>query len=246
MIDIHSHILPGIDDGAKSSSETLDLLKKAEKEGISSIIATPHHNPEFKPSIETITSLVNKTNTIAQNNNLDINVLVGQEIRLYENLVSDLENNNLLTLNQSKYILIEFPSNHVPDYAQDVCNQLQMSKYQPIIVHPERNTDIIKNPNILYDLVQHGALAQITAGSIIGKFGTKAKKTAFKLIEHELIHFIASDTHHLKTKDFHMKAATKKLSKIYGQYYTQYLIDNAKKLVNNETIQPGYPQPIRQ
>ena len=80
MIDIHSHILPGIDDGAKSSSETLDLLKKAEKEGISTIIATPHHNPEFKPSIETITNLVKKANTIAQNNKLNINVLIGQEI----------------------------------------------------------------------------------------------------------------------------------------------------------------------
>ena len=245
MIDIHSHILPGIDDGAKSSSETLDLLKKAEKEGISSIIATPHHNPEFKPSIETITSLVNKANTIAQNNKLNINILVGQEIRLYADLVSDLENNNLLTLNQSKYILIEFPSNHVPGYAQEICYQLQLSEYQPIIVHPERNTDIIKNPNILYNLVQHGALAQITAGSIIGKFGLKAKKTAFKLLDHDLIHFIASDAHHLKTRDFHMKAATKKLSKTYGHDYTQYLLDNAKKLVNNETIHQGDPQPVR-
>lgn len=245
MIDIHSHILPGIDDGAKSSSETLDLLKKAEKEGISTIIATPHHNPEFKPSIETITNLVKKANTIAQNNKLNINVLIGQEIRLYADVVSDLENKKLLTLNQSKYILLEFPSNHVPAYAQEICYQLQLSEYQPIIVHPERNSDIINNPNILYELVQHGALAQITAGSIVGKFGSKIKKTSFKLLDHDLIHFIASDAHHLKSRDFHMKAATKKLSKTYGYEYTQYLINNSKKLINNENIQQGDPHAIR-
>ena len=237
MLDIHSHILHGVDDGAKTIVESLELLAKAQSEGVTQIIATPHKDPSYQPSKDVILQQVEELNRLCHTNGLTIKVLPGQEVRLYDNIVTDFKNDNLVTLNnEGRYILIEFPSSHVPKYATRMFYELQLAGVQPILVHPERNSEIMSNPELLENIVASGILTQITAGSVVGKFGRKIKKTAHILLHHNLITFIASDAHHLKTRDFHMMAAKKMITKKYGSDYTTKLFTNASRLLTSDYI----------
>lgn len=237
MLDIHSHILYGVDDGSTSIEESLELLKKAQSEGTSTIIATPHKDPHYQPSKELILDRVHELNRISQENGLLIHVLPGQEVRLYDKIVDDYKNNQLITLNDAgRHLLVEFPSSHVPKYATRLFYELQLAGVQPILVHPERNSEIISNPQLLFDIVATGVLTQITAGSIMGKFGRKSKKLSHLFMTHNVVTFIASDAHHIKTRDFHMRSAYKKISKKYGFDYATKLSINADKILTSEYI----------
>ena len=163
MIDIHCHILPGIDDGAKTSGDTLTMLKSAIDEGITTITATPHHNPQFNNESPLILKKVKEVQNIIDEHQLPIEVLPGQEVRIYGDLLKEFSEGKLLTAaGTSSYILIEFPSNHVPAYAKELFYNIQLEGLQPILVHPERNSGIIENPDILFDFIEQGVLSQIT------------------------------------------------------------------------------------
>lgn len=246
MLDIHSHILYDVDDGSTSIEESLKLLKKAQSEGISVIFATPHKDPQYQPSKELILDRVKELNSMCQDNGLEIQVLPGQEVRLYDNIVDDYKNNKLITLNNAgRHLLVEFPSSHVPKYATRLFYELLLAGVQPILVHPERNSEIISNPQLLFNIVETGVLTQITAGSITGKFGRKAKKLSHLFMAHNLVTFIASDAHHIKTRDFHMRSAYKKISKKYGRDYATQLFINADKLLTSEYISMNEILPLK-
>ena len=126
----------------------------------------------------------------------------GQEIRLYGELKRDLERGRLLSLAGTKYLLIELPYHHVPRYAEKLLFDLQLNGYIPIIAHPERNLELMENPDLLYRLVKNGACAQLTCSSLAGRFGRSVKRLARRFLEANLIHFIASDAHNLTTRSF--------------------------------------------
>ncbi|GAE95228.1 manganese-dependent protein-tyrosine phosphatase [Gracilibacillus boraciitolerans JCM 21714] len=154
MIDIHCHILPGMDDGPKHIEESVEMAENAVSQGINTIIATPHHlngsYDNYKPDIITAVAQLNDR---LQADNIPLTILPGQETRINGEFVTDLENNQLLPLNEtSSYLLVELPANHVPRYTKQLLFDLQLQNIKPIIVHPERNKEIIENPNILYDL----------------------------------------------------------------------------------------------
>lgn len=246
MLDIHSHILYGVDDGATSIEESLKLLKKAQSEGITVIIATPHKDPHYQPSKELILERVQELNHLCHDNNLKIQVLPGQEVRLYNNIVDDYKNNKLITLNNAgHHLLVEFPSSHVPKYATRMFYELQLAGVQPILVHPERNSEIISNPQLLFDIAETGVLTQINAGSIMGKFGRKAKKLSHLFMAHNIVTFIASDAHHIKTRDFHMRSAYKRIRKKYGLAYVTQLFINAEKILTSEYISMNEILPLK-
>lgn len=246
MIDIHSHILYNVDDGSTSIEESLKMLKKAQSEGISVIFATPHKDLDYQPSKELILDRVKELNCMCQDNGLKIRVLPGQEVRLYDNIVDDYKNNKLITLNNAgRHLLVEFPSSHVPKYATRLFYELLLAGVQPILVHPERNSEIIRNPQLLFNIVETGVLTQITAGSIMGKFGRKAKKLSHLFMAHNLVTFIASDAHHIKTRDFHMRSAYKKIRKKYGRDYATQLFINANKILTSEYISMNEILPLK-
>ena len=177
MIDLHCHILPGIDDGAQTVTDSLAMAKQAVSEGIHTIVATPHHqNGKYVNEHDSIIYQVGQLNDELKQNEIPLKILPGQEVRLYGDLLEDYEAGKIVTLNETnKYILIEFPSNHVPRYAEQLLYELRVKGMIPIIVHPERNAELIERPDKLYDLVSKGALTQVTAGSLLGKFGKKSK-----------------------------------------------------------------------
>lgn len=217
MIDIHCHILSGIDDGAKTALDTLTMLKSAVDEGITTIAVSPHHNPQYNNERPLILEKVAEVQQIVRENQLSIENLPRQEVRIYGDLLQDYAAGKLVTSSdRSHYILIEFPSNHVPKYATQLFYDMNLNGLQPILVHPERNAGIIENPDLLYEFVEQGVLSQITASSITGHFGKKIQKLSFQIIENELAHFVASDAHNVTSRAFKMREAFEIITDQYG------------------------------
>jgi protein-tyrosine phosphatase len=247
MIDIHSHILPGIDDGAQNLEDAVRMADAAVQEGITHLYATPHHrNGRYENEKSSILERVNVLNAELSQRNIPLHILPGQEIRLYKELIDDLDRDVLLPLHhQSKYILIEFPSSNVPAYAAETLYELSLRNYTPIIVHPERNSEIIENPVLLYDLIIEGALTQVTANSIIGNFGKKIMNFSHDLIKSNMAHFIASDAHNTSSRGFHLTKAYEIIEKQYGISTRYYLQENAELVLRGESILIEPPSHIR-
>lgn len=246
MIDIHSHILPGIDDGAKHIGDSIDMAIAAVNEGIHTIIATPHHkNNKYNNYKTDILSKVNDLNVELEKANIPLKVLPGQEIRIYGEVVDDLEKDEILTLNETQYIFIELPSGHVPRYTEKLLFDLQLKGLVPIIVHPERNQEIIERHDVLYNLVIKGALTQVTASSLSGYFGKKIKNFSFQLIEANLTHFIASDAHNISSRGFKMAETMDLIESKYGKDYVYLFQENAELLVENSNVYREAPEPIK-
>jgi protein-tyrosine phosphatase len=239
--------MPEVDDGAKDLQESVEMAKMAVAEGITHIVATPHHNNgQYSNSKQQIIAKVRELQEALQKENIPLTILPGQEPRINGDILQDYENGNLLTINDfGKYVLIELPSNHVPRYSEKLLFDLQMKEITPIIVHPERNQEIIENPDILYQLVKRGACTQITASSITGHFGKKIKKFAFDVIEANLTHFIASDAHNVTTRPFRMQEAYEMIEKELGVSTVYYFRENAELVIHGHTIYREIPQRIK-
>lgn len=177
IIDIHCHILPGIDDGAADFTESLEMAKAAAKEGIKKIIATPHHrNGSYDNYKDEIIHRTKELNDYLQSEQVKVEILPGQETRIYGEMVEDYEKGEILTLAEvSTYVFVEFPSGNVPRYTEQLLFDLQMKGVTPVIVHPERNAELIQQPDKLYQFVKNGAATQVTAASVVGYFGKKSK-----------------------------------------------------------------------
>ncbi|MGG1246349.1 tyrosine-protein phosphatase [Bacillus spizizenii] len=246
MIDIHCHILPAMDDGASNSADSIEMARAAVYQGIRTIIATPHHkNGVYENGQAAVREAADQLNKRLIKEDIPLTVLPGQEIRIYGDLERDLAEQQLLTLNDTKYILVEFPFDQVPRYAEQLFYDLQLKGYIPVIAHPERNREIRENPSLLYHLVEKGAASQITSGSLAGTFGKQMKAFSLRLAEANLIHFVASDAHNLKTRDFHYQEALHVLKKEFGPEFHYMLTENAELLLQNQTIYRQPPQLIK-
>jgi protein-tyrosine phosphatase len=244
LIDIHSHILPGVDDGAQSEEDAINMAKLAVEEGIKKIIATPHHqNGKYHNKKQDILNGVIELNRLLQREDIPLEVLPGQETRIYGELIEDLEKGDILSLNQTNYVFIELPSGHVPRYTEKLLFDVQLKGLTPIIVHPERNSEVIENPDILLNLVKKGSLTQITAGSMTGHFGKKIQKFTIQLIEANLTHFIASDAHNTTTRGFHLVESISQIEKEFGRQVVYYFQENANLLTQGQVVYK--PEPIR-
>lgn len=236
MIDIHAHILPAVDDGAKDDTESQLMLQDAICEGIHTIVATPHYQPRFLNEKATILKKVELLQQMAVQKQLDINILPGQEIRIYGQLLEDFEAGKLLSLADSNYILIEFPFHDIPHYTERLFYDIGLQGLIPIIAHPERNTAFLKNPEKLYNLVTKGALAQLTSSSIAGFFGKEVQKFSEQLIEANLVHMVASDAHNTTNRKFNLSEAYEQIMKKYGASYVSYFEKNAHAVVADEPV----------
>jgi protein-tyrosine phosphatase len=247
MIDIHCHILPGIDDGPKDLKQSVEMARAAVAEGITTIIATPHFNLKYGNNKLVILEQVKRLNEVLQSESIPLTILPGQEPRIYGELLEDYEQEQILTLNDSrKYQLIELPANHVPRYSEQLLYDLQMEGITPVIVHPERNQEIIENTTLLFNLVEKGALTQITASSVTGDLGKKIKKFSLQLLESNLTHFIASDAHNLDTRKFRLRESYETIQKEFGIDMVYMLQENAEILLQGNSVFKEAPQRIKE
>ncbi|MFJ7681455.1 tyrosine-protein phosphatase [Peribacillus butanolivorans] len=244
MIDLHCHILPGVDDGSKDMQESMAMAKKAVEAGITHLFATPHHlNERYVNGKDDIIDRVFELNECLQQENIPLSVHPGQELRIHRELFVSLEKGEVLTLdNTDKYLLLELPSGHVPTYTQELIYELLLKGITPIIVHPERNKELIETRNLLFNLVQEGALTQLTSGSIIGLFGKNIKSFSKKIIENNLAHFIATDAHNMTSRGFTLQEAYEIITKAYGIERTFYFKENAEQLIKGQS--PAIEKPV--
>lgn len=244
MIDIHNHILIDLDDGPKTEDEAIALIKQAINQGITDVIATPHHHSgSWKNPREVVETRVDELQSLIIKHDLALNIHSGQEIRINGDLLKELKKKESMSLNNSQYILIEFPFGEVPLYADQIFFELQMKGYVPLIAHPERCIPLLRNPNKLYDLVEKGAISQITASSINGSHGDNVRRKSMQFIESNLAHVIASDAHSVKYRPFELNDAYKTISDELGEDFVKLLKSNAKNILFNKEI--PYRQPSR-
>lgn len=247
MIDLHCHILPGVDDGPPDVSAALEMANAAVEAGITHIYATPHHlNGRFENSKVEIIDGAIRINNLFRAENIPLTVHPGQELRIHQELLHSLDRNEVLTLdNNGGYLLLELPSGDVPVYTQDVVYELLLKEITPIIVHPERNRAIIENPEILYNLVQEGALTQVTSGSILGQFSKRVKTFSEKLIEHHLAHFIATDAHNVRARGFSLQHALDSVAAKFGKQAANHFVENAELVMRGQSLHVKQPVQIR-
>lgn len=212
MIDIHCHILPGIDDGPLTLQTSLAMATIAAADGIHSVIATPHTDG-IRVSHESVTRAVARLNRELVLNEISLRIYPGYEIPYH--LVSELGTGH--TLAGSEYVLVEFPHDHLPRGALNTFYHLSAAGLKPVIAHPERNHDVILEPGIMLDLAGNGVLVQLTAASITGELGPDIQRCARYFIEQDMVHFIATDSHSPAFREPVLSKAHKLITKIAGK-----------------------------
>ncbi len=216
-IDIHSHILPGIDDGAKDEGVALEMLRIAQNSGTRNIVATPHYvHGNTRYGYATIIEKCSKLNRLAADAGINVTVYPGCEVFICPELIELYEQGLIGTLAESSYMLIEFPMMSMPTYIDEVFYNLQLKGITPIIAHPERYSEIQNEVILLENYVSRGIQVQVNSGSITGTYGREAKKAALKLLEKGLVHFIASDAHSDRTRNPDLSKAAKVVERKFG------------------------------
>lgn len=241
MIDLHCHILPEIDDGASNLNEALEMARIAQHEGIKKMVNTSHFHPDFKFKMgKILQEEVNNFNLELKKNNIDIEVLLGNELYYYSDLIESLDDLDFYTINNSKYILIEFSPVNVPKNLSDIVYEFKLKGYTPILAHVERYSLIMENPNIIYDCINEGAVIQVNASSVLGKHGKEMKKVADILLDNNMVHIIASDAHGSERRRPQLKEAYNFIKNKYSKEVADNLFENNQSLIisNKDIIKP--------
>ena len=237
MIDIHSHILPAVDDGANTITEALKIAKEAEEQGVNHVIATPHYvDPNDALTADVINKKVVSLQEELDDSDIDINILPGAEVYINPKLGQEVEKGRVCSLNNSRYILLELPFKKLPSFVNNVIYDLKVLGYTPVISHPERYTYISSDPNILYNLVKEGVYAQMNAGSLMGRYGSRVKETAKTLLKNRLIHLIGSDVHSSEGRTVCLKQGMTEIKKEIGQERVNYFKENARAVIDDEKL----------
>ena len=237
MIDLHCHLLPAVDDGPGTVEQAIEMAKIAASEGVSGIVVTPHaFHPQFDTTKLNVRDAVDTFQHILQREGIEISLYPGQEIRVFGDLVQALEQGEALSLANSRYVLVEFPSDSVPAYAEQLFFQMQAEGYTPIIAHPERNKEFATNPKRLMDFVSSGALSQVTTSSLTGEFGQNVQDLAFVFLRNGLSQIVASDAHSTGRRSYYWDAAYDAITRELGEEYWETLVTNANAVVEDEFV----------
>ncbi len=221
MIDIHSHILPHIDDGAKSFQESIAMAKLAVADGVEIMVATPHLNEKMYDP-ETIISRAEHLQYLLEKQSIPLTIMTGADV----NVVFKPEQVRDFTINDTEYILIEFPHSRLLNNARDIVQSFVREGMKPIITHPERNPSITDNPELLLDLLGENIYVQVTSGSVTGEFGRKIKSCANYLLKKGVVDVLASDSHSSSWRKPGLSEGLKAAAEIIGDEAAQKLVFN--------------------
>lgn len=238
MIDIHCHILPNVDDGSESLEESIEMAKIAESEGITRIVNTSHCHFDFKYKKGNELKLeLEKFNQALKEENINIEVLLGNELYYTSDLIERFDELDFFSMNNSKYILMEFSPINFPKNIEDVIYEIKIRGYIPIIAHAERYKQVQEDVNIVLDCIKEGALIQVNASSILGKNGEKAEDTSKKLLDNNMVHFVATDAHSSNRRRPLIKDSYNYILKNYGKEVAEKLfIENPTSVIENRDI----------
>ncbi|RLA53840.1 MAG: capsular biosynthesis protein, partial [Gammaproteobacteria bacterium] len=236
MIDLHSHLLPGIDDGARSLEEALQLARVAVNDGITHMTFTPHIHPHrFDNSHATIRPVFDSFKQALQDHSISLSVAMASEVRLSAEVLALVAENEIPFLGswQGKHVLLlELPPGHIPPGSDKLVQWLLDRNIVPMIAHPERNKDIIRDFNSIAPFVEMGCLFQVTAMSMAGRFGGPAAKRAMDMLENDWITVLASDAHNLKYRPPILSEGYMAAKAVVGETIAKALVfDNPRVIV---------------
>ena len=238
IIDVHAHILPGLDDGPQGVDEALRMCEQSIAQGVFTVVATPHMcDPRYSVSAEDVRSKVAELSEACEKRALDIKILPGADVRLQPNLPDLLQTGEALTIaDTGRYFLLELPSQIVPHIGSLVF-ELQIHGLIPILTHPERNLDFCRRPERLAALVQSGCLVQITGDSLLGRFGRTVLKAAKEMIQSNLAHVVASDTHSANDRRPALGRVAETLGAMFEEETARMLLcENPKRIIRGEPV----------
>ena len=246
MIDIHSHILPNIDDGSRSVEETFTLIKEAKEAGFEAIISTSHYMKGYYETDAPERKVwLNIIHDKLKEKDIDIELFLGNEIYITDDIIPLLEEQKASTINDTGYVLIELPLNAEVLNLFDMIYELKDNKLVPILAHPERYSFLHKDPDMVFELIEIGVLMQCNYGSILGLYGEKSRLMMEKLLENNMVHFLGSDVHRQNTIYPKIPDALKKIRSIVGvEKLNELTTVNPRKVVNNKRIDIDMPLDI--
>ena len=235
MVDIHSHIIWDIDDGSKSKEMTINMLKKAKIGGASKIVATPHFLPgRYEKTFNEVKEALERVKALAKEEEIDIEIYLGQEVYFTESILRDYEEGRISTINNSRYMLIEFNmKNFSIREVTETLYELQLKGITPIIAHPERYLKFIENEILINEFIKEGYLFQLNTGSLRGDFGKNVKRFAEKLVKNKVYSFIGSDGHRDEKRDTDMSIVKEVIK---DKKYLDYLNTSSEDLLENKEV----------
>lgn len=238
MIDIHAHLLPGIDDGAEDTQEMLEMAKLAVSSGVRTIVATPHANfPGVYDNYydEAYLDTFRWAKDKIKEAGIPLQLYMGMEVFVTPDVPDLLREGKLLTLNKGNHLLVEFAFDEEPEYVQEMLQRIADCKVRPVIAHPERYEFLQDDPNLAYEWKRQGYVLQANKGSFTGRFGRRAHRMAYYLLDNQLLSVIASDCHGCYQRTPYMMDAYEELAKNYPKTYLNQLFDeNPRRICFNE------------
>lgn len=242
MIDIHSHILPGLDDGAKTIEDTLEIVRQLHEAGFKTLIATPHvlegtnflHPEEILTATERVRQAVTEAG-------IPVEILPGAENYIFPDLAKWVHAGKLLTLgNAGKYILIELPMLAIPHYTDQVFFELQVLGITPVLAHPERNKGLFDEPERLIEWVKKGILFQLDLRSLSGRYGPQPKQLAERMLGSDLVHFVGSDAHRVSRSEARDREALQTIRQTLGEErFREVTVTNPQGILEGKAVPSG-------
>jgi protein-tyrosine phosphatase len=245
MIDLHNHILPGLDDGSRGWHDSLEMARAALDDGITDVVCTPHWVPcEYENESARILDRMAELQRLLKEKKLPLRVYPGAELRVDPCLPAMLRDGKILTINNNRrYALIELPMQVMPMGMPMFFFELGACGVVPVIAHPERYPWVIADPSVVYQWVNDGFLIQLTAASLLGHFGRTLEKLSRDLLEHNLVHLIATDSHGLKLRSPKLSRARQAAAGIVGEEASWELVrDNPRAVIDGKPL--ATPEPI--
>jgi protein-tyrosine phosphatase len=234
MIDIHCHLLPGLDDGPSSLEESLVMVRRAFEQGVTDIVATPHHlNGRYVNPAPVVREAVDALNWLLDREKVPVRVHAGQEVHVTSKLIEELEVGRLLPLGDTNYMLLELPFIIKESYLLELFHELRIREFTPIIAHPERHSELNRNTDLLSKLVEKGAVLQVTTHSLRGRFGAFVSRSAIRMCREGFVHLLSSDAHDSRVRGCDLKSAYEFVSREIGDKFAEIYKNNAERVLND-------------
>lgn len=234
ICDIHTHVLPGVDDGAQTMEQALQMLKNAAASDVSYLVATPHCNRPGQPRLD-FAPIFDRL--LAESGNIPVKLALGAEVHVTKDLPQLLKKKAFPTIGGGHYLLTEFPFDWAPRAFMPMLESICDLGYLPVIAHPERYHALMERPELVYPWLELGCHVQLTAGSIVGKYGTKPQKCAAYLLKNGLACCVASDAHGLQSRSNNLLEVESYLSLYYSRQCAQALLwENPMTIFQNKNF----------
>lgn len=235
LVDLHCHVVPGVDDGARDDQHAVKMLRAAHEDGIQTIVATPHAGHTTREEIEQGVAHVNR---LASDAEIDVEVLPGCEARIGADLVAQVRSGELLTINGTDYLLLELYLAHswAMDTVELVVDRLHDAGIQPILAHVERYPTVQRNLDSIEGLLLRGVPMQVNAHSLTGYHGPDAQRVAEQLARDGNLHLLASDAHNAERRAPQLNAAFRRLIELAGDAVARQVRQNAIQVLRNESV----------